>query len=103
MEEKTVKSFEVPELAKVVKVYVGKPHTCMCGCAGRYTYPKCNQEFGGTDRGYSVGDEEVDDKRATRILNKVKKNAHLGIEVLDNYIYTVIVGKTQYTVYMKQE
>ena len=90
-------------MSNVNTVYVGKPHRCMCGCSGKYTYTKACQEKSGEDRGYKVADCEVNDAKVQRIINKIRKNQNLGIEVIDNYIYTVIIGKTQYSLYLFEQ
>lgn len=102
----TFKVEKLPELTidQVSSVYVGKPHTCMCGCAGTYTYTKKSQEQAGKNRGYEVTDDEVNDARVQRVINKMKKNEANGVEVIDsnfdnNWILTVVIGKTQYTIY----
>lgn len=66
----------------IESVYAGKPHACMCGCSGKYS---------------------KNDKNIQRVINKIKKNSPIEIEVLDGYIYTVIIGKTQYTIYLKHQ
>jgi hypothetical protein len=72
----------------------------MCGCAGTYSYNKINQKWSGENRGYEVTDNEVNEKRIKRVVNKVRKNQNLGIENIDDYIYTVVVGNTQYSIYL---
>ena len=85
----------------ISSVYIGKPDTCMCGCAGKYYYSEVNQKWSGNDRGYEITDDEVDDKKVQRVINKINKNSPMEIQVLDGYIYTAIIGKTQYTIYLK--
>ncbi len=95
--------YELPEigLEEIDKVYRGKPHKCMCGCAGDYFYMQSNAEAGGKSRGYELQAEEISDGTVKRILNKVKKNQGEGIEVIDDYIFTVVIGTKQYTIYKK--
>jgi len=31
------------DIGKVVKVYSGKAHTCMCGCSGKWTYATASE------------------------------------------------------------
>lgn len=99
------KIFRLPELqyGTISCAYVGKPNKCMCGCSGKYFYTKVNQVWSGEDRGYAITDDEVDDAKVQRAINKMKKNASLGIEVLDGFIYTLIVGRTQYTIYLRRD
>ena len=91
-------------LDQVRSVYVGKPNECMCGCSGKYTYTSVNQVEAGKNRGYEVKHDEVDDKRVERVIAKIGKNIENGMEVLsddDAYILTVLIGKTQYTIYTR--
>lgn len=96
------------ELKDINSVYVGKPNACMCGCSGKYYYPKINQTLAGLNRGYEVLDEEVNDAKVKKVYNKMKKFANKKIEVLASaepnndaikYIFILILGKTQYTLY----
>ena len=100
MTEKTIYTLPEINMNNVNTVYVGKPNACMCGCAGKYTYTKAGQVKSGEERGYRVIDDEVNDAKVQKIINKIRKNQNLGIEVIEDYIYTVIVGKTQYTLYL---
>lgn len=88
-------------LNDVSSVYVGKPNKCMCGCSGKYYYTKVNQIWSGKVRGYIVKDDEVSDAKVMRVISKVRANQHVGIENIDNKIFTLILGKTQYTIYLK--
>lgn len=89
----------------VLKAYSGKPDTCMCGCAGTYSYPKLRQKEGGEDRGYPVNDNEINDKRIKTIFNKFYNEDGIKIEVIigddGEYVFTKVIGKTQYTLYVK--
>ena len=97
---------KMPELKieDIGGAYTGKPNTCLCGCAGVYVYPKVNQEKAGKRRGYEVTDDEVNDKRVMKVLDNFIQAGKRGeeIEVLEHgeeYIFTIVVGKTQYTLY----
>jgi len=99
-----ITTHEMPELKleQIISAYVGKPHKCMCGCSGEYYYTKANQKLGSEERGYEVTDDEVNDKKVMRVVNRMTKNASEGIEILSSgskLIITGIVGQTQYTVY----
>lgn len=97
-----IKEMPVLELKDINSAYIGKPNTCMCGCSGEYFYLKVNQEKAGNNRGYGVADEEINDKKVMGILAKITKNAYKGIEVIENrnkYIFTLILGNKQYTLY----
>jgi hypothetical protein len=99
-------NFEIQpiKLEDVVTAYVGKPHCCMCGCSGEYYYQKAMQEYAGKRRGYPVSDDEINDKKVLRVFNKVIKAQLAGITVtnIKDYIFTAIIGKTQYTLYLKE-
>jgi hypothetical protein len=81
------------------QVYVGKPHTCMCGCAGKYYSTNINKKEYWQLHGMKSQSDH--NKHVLRVLNKVKKNQEKGIEVNDDHIFTVEVGNTQYTIYLK--
>ena len=99
-EERTV--YEVPFLLDEARsAYVGKPNLCMCGCSGTYFYAEKYREESSNNRGYFVSDDEVHDAKVKRVYNKMVKNAHLGIEVIKDYIYTLVIGNTQYTIYLE--
>lgn len=66
------------------KAYCGEPNHCMCGCAGTY---------------YDTKDEP---KKVRSIFNKMIKNADKGIQVIKEYIYTIELGKTQYTIFLDE-
>jgi hypothetical protein len=86
-------------IGNVQKIYVGKPNACMCGCSGKYTYNSVNRESASKARGYEVEDEDVNDMKTLRLLAKMKAHESLGIEVLNDHIYTIIIGTRQYTLY----
>lgn len=52
----------------VLMVYTGK-QACMCGCSGKYRYPKANAELGKKQRGYAINPDELNDAQVTRVLN----------------------------------
>jgi hypothetical protein len=94
--------YTLPEIdnGRINTAYIGKPNTCMCGCAGTYYYTKDGQVKSGEERGYKVTDDEVNDKKVQKIIKKIRKNEKLGIEVIENYIYTVIIGNKRYSLYL---
>lgn len=53
--------------AHVLMVYTGK-RGCMCGCLGKYRYPKANVELGKAQRGYALNPEEINEGQVTRVL-----------------------------------
>lgn len=87
------------ELKDIESAYSGKPNTCMCGCAGTYNYNSITSKQ--VKRGYEVTEDEINDQRVMSILKKFEKCLH-PIEVIvdgDKYIFTIVEGKTQYTIY----
>lgn len=54
----------------VLMVYTGR-QGCMCGCLGKYRYPKANAELGKAQRGYALNPEELNDAQVTRVLKKM--------------------------------
>lgn len=68
----------------VLMVYTGKC-ACMCGCSGKYRYPKANAELGKRQRGYAINPEELNDAQVTRVL-KI-------LATLDNVEVFEIYGK----------
>ncbi|OGM01486.1 hypothetical protein A3K72_01665 [Candidatus Woesearchaeota archaeon RBG_13_36_6] len=98
-EEKKVEFTE----EQVESVYSGKPHVCMCGCAGTYYYSSKNREYASKDRGYKVTDDEVNDKMVKKIL-KLFEEFSGTIENIDNHIFTIITPSyRQYTICLVKE
>jgi hypothetical protein len=87
-------------LSLIMKVYIGKPNTCMCGCAGKYYYSNIEDA---EDWQLSEKDQLKNVKKVMYVLNKIIDNANLGVEVIEGLIYTVEVGKTQYSLYLLEE
>lgn len=111
LENAKIEVREMPELAleQISAVYVGKPDTCTCGCAGEYIYPKVSQEYASENRGYAVTGDEVNDERVMRVIKRMAKHASEGVEVYIQsigknagcYILSMQIGKTMYTVYTR--
>jgi hypothetical protein len=82
------------DLEDVKRVYSGKSDTCYCGCSGSYWYP---------DEGTTYGriKEEISLAKVKRIVNKLNKNISQVEKIvgMDEDIYTLTVGKHDYTVY----
>jgi hypothetical protein len=89
------------DIEKVYAVYSGKPGRCMCGCAGKYSYASKYQEFAGKNRGYSVDDDEVNDRTVRMFVKKVSESD--GVNVLKGYIYSVTIGNRLYAIYTKND
>jgi len=71
------------DLNKVKRVYSGKPHTCMCGCAGKYF------------------------EKGSNMIPRVVKHFENFIgksENIKDYIFTIITSPTrQYTIYLEEK
>ena len=95
--------FEMPEISldKVITTYNGKPG-CMCGCLGKYSYLENTREQASKNRGYKVSDDEINERSVMFIINKLKKEAHRGIEVTEDYIYYLEIENRCYALYLKK-
>ena len=100
MEEKVIYTLPEITLDQVNTVYVGTPGKCMCGCSGDYAYTEVGRAKSGEKRGYEVQDDEVSDRKVKARINRMRKNQALGIEVLKDYIFTIIIGNRQYSLYL---
>jgi hypothetical protein len=87
-------------VADVSSVYSGKSNTCYCGCAGTHTYNPAHAEWAGKNRGYVIEQSEINLKTVKRIVSKLNKNLS-EVEAIDDKIFTLTVGKHDYTVYMR--
>ena len=85
------------DISKIAKVYSGKLGTCMCGCAGKYSYTASGAI---TDSpGYDVSNS-VNERSVRMIANKVIGNANAVNE--DNFVY-VEDGNRIRVVYFKEQ
>ena len=85
------------DISKIAKVYSGKKGTCMCGCAGKYSY---TTEGAVSDSpGYDVTDS-VNERSVRIIARKVIGNASAVSE--GNYVY-VEDGNRIRVVYFKEQ
>ena len=96
--------YKMPEvkIEDIHQIYIGTPGKCMCGCSGNYVSPAINAEYAAKDRGYALSPEDISDKKVMTRLKKMIKNEANGVEVIDDYIFTVIIGSRQYTLYLKK-
>jgi hypothetical protein len=85
------------DISKIAKVYSGKRGTCMCGCAGKYSY---TAEGAVTDSpGYDVSDS-VNERSVRIIARKVLGNPSAVNE--GNFVY-VEDGNRIRVVYFKEQ
>jgi hypothetical protein len=94
-----IKKFKMED---VVSVYLGKPNKCMCGCSGNYAYTSLNSAYGEKDRGYSMNDGDVNDRKVNVRLNRYYNDPQKP-NVVENYIFTKIIDGKQITVYLKEK
>lgn len=95
--------FKMPEikLKDVDCSYNGKPG-CMCGCNGKYSYLEESRKDSSKNRGYNVDDNEISKRSVKFIINKLKKEAQRGIEVIKDYIYILDIENRRYALYLKE-
>jgi hypothetical protein len=90
------------QVSNLLSAYRGTPDRCMCGCAGKYFYVAANARKASKDRGYKVDADEINDAAAARILSKVQKAikapVRKDLRIGASYA-SIVVGKTQYTIY----
>lgn len=84
----------------VVSVYGGKPG-CACGCRGNHRYSSAHRELGSKRRGYSVDDDEVNDRQVKKVLNVLK--THYALVEAGGNNYAAEVDGRLYIVYPVQE
>ena len=85
------------DISKIAKVYSGKLGTCMCGCAGKYSY---TAEGAVSDNpGYDVTDS-INERSVRMIARKVIGNASAVQE--ENFVY-VEDGNRIRVVYFKEQ
>ena len=96
--------FEMPNISldKINCAYVGKVNCCMCGCSGKYSYSNLNRKYSSKERGYEVSNDEINEDEIEFILDKLKGNAHKGIEVIEDYIYAFETNTKTYVLYLKK-
>lgn len=87
----------------IESVYIGKPNSCMCGCSGKYYYTKESAKYAGKNRGYELAENEINEKKVDEVLGIFRNYKYCDIENLDNYIFTIIQGGKQYTIYLMKE
>jgi hypothetical protein len=84
----------------VSSVYSGKRGMCACGCAGKHTYSTTHKAWASKDRGYEVGDDEVNDRTVKNIFNKVMNAPNM--EMIDNEFAMFDTETRTYVVYFKK-
>ena len=96
-------------LDKVASVYSGAWGKCCCGCSGKHTYSSALRDNASKTRGYTVDDDEVNDRTVKMIYNKVISLGHKHDNKLDgtvdeSYMFARSAnGNRIYIVYFDQE
>ena len=65
------------DISNIVKTYSGKLGTCMCGCAGKYSYTAHGAAEDGP--GYDVSDS-VNERSVKIIAGKVLRNSNTDLD-----------------------
>jgi hypothetical protein len=89
-------------LEDIVSVYLGVPGKCMCGCSGNYAYTSTNVKYAGKDRGYSIDDDEISDRKVKARLKRFYADP-TEPEKLYGYIFTKTINEKQITIYLKDK
>lgn len=63
------------DISEIMSVYSGKRNRCACGCSGKHRYALAHRDTGSKNRGYEVGDDEINDAQVRRIFNILQANA----------------------------
>lgn len=85
----------------VMSVYSGKAGRCCCGCAGKHYYNSKHVAKAGVNRGYKISADEVNDTMITRVLNTLKKNAHLLESGFDEHYFSITLDNRLYIAYLR--
>lgn len=89
-------------IGDLYSTYSGERGACMCGCSGKYSYISSTAKEAGEDRGYAVEADEINDRSAKVILNKVKALAAEypnRVEVGSCYVNVMVNTSRQYVLY----
>jgi hypothetical protein len=91
------------EIETVASAYSGARYKCCCGCSGKHTYTKAQQEWAGENRGYEIGDYQVSDRGVKTILNKMNRLIADGFEAnLEEDHISVDTDTRVYIAYFKK-
>ena len=63
---------------QVRSVYSGRNGKCCCGCSGKHRYARAYRQEASQNRGYPVGDEEVNDLQVAKIIRIINENDPQG-------------------------
>ena len=80
------------EAGGVMKAYRGRPG-CMCGCLGEYFVTEASREDAGEETGHPYEDNQVDDGKVRRILQKIQREIRAGnpaVDIEDGLYYAYV-------------
>lgn len=77
------------QVKDIFSVYIGK-QGCACGCSGKYYYKDISKQ----DSCKITGDQKKNNRMIKWAYNKVKKARTSGIQVIEDYIYS-LEGETR--------
>ena len=80
-----------------MSVYSGRDGKCCCGCAGKHSYTEAHREVAGKNRGYTVDDDDVNDKMVRRVIKLIKENEASADDNCD--FVSLVVGTRLYVAY----
>jgi hypothetical protein len=72
------------ELVQVKSVYTGKPGQCCCGCSGIHRYTEANREWASKNRGYTVTDDEINERHVKKVVGIINANIVDAIVDINN-------------------
>lgn len=91
---------------QILSVYSGIDGKCLCGCAGKYFYPKDRKREASSDRGYPVGSDEINDRMVAKVVRLINEADPDAVECESSSFgtnYSVVVGNRLYVAYLAKE
>ena len=89
-------------LSNVRSAYSGKVGRCCCGCSGKHVYQERTRELASKWRGYSVDDDEINEKKIASILKKIQNDPqsyaednHIALETERKLYIVYLVGENE--------
>lgn len=89
-------------LSNIRSAYSGKADRCCCGCSGKHVYQERTRELASKWRGYSVDDDEINEKKIASILKKIQKDpnsrdegSYIALETERKLYIVYLVGENE--------